>query len=124
MSNVNAKTKCKHFNGLMNKVCKASVHYDQVKVNIPGQIVKLPCIDPSLHCACREYKTDEEIQKEESEMAEIVNRMAKAYIEIQKSKLQSGKVDCECGGQISFTRAKTNGHIWAKCNKCKMFFNE
>lgn len=35
-----------------------------------------------------------------------------------------GKIDCVCGGTINYIVAKTNKHVWAKCDSCTISFIE
>lgn len=42
----------------------------------------------------------------------------------QKTKERSGKIPCECGGDISYIVAKYNDHVAASCKSCGISFRE
>ena len=120
--------KCIHFNGIMNDECKAGVKYKDVRVDDSDGPYKFPCLKQGGECSCAQFRTDEEVK---ATVAQINNAGTKTLIamiaikaHIQKTKQQSGKVPCQCGGELRYTAASINGHVWAKCNSCDIAFNE
>lgn len=71
--------KCTHFNGLMNKTCKAGVTYDAVKRQGEPMRASLPCFiaGESVPCAERYFPTEEEAKAQEAESEAHI----KAYFE-------------------------------------------
>lgn len=117
--------KCIHFNGIMNKECNAGINYDDVKVD---RHFKFPCLKQGGECAHSKFRTDEEV---EAKVKEIEEDGIKAMVAIAtvkdhyaKTKEQTGKVTCQCGGELYYAVASINGHVWAKCNSCGISFNE
>lgn len=43
---------------------------------------------------------------------------------IAKTKEQSGKIPCACGGKLHYSAAKINGHVRANCPSCGISFME
>lgn len=119
------KNRCIHFNGIMNECCMAGIKYADVRV---GRPYKFPCIKTGGECAKSEFLSDEQAKMQAKEIDEQGLKTATAYINIkehyQKTKQLQGKLPCECGGELNYTVAKSNGHIWAKCTKCDIRFNE
>lgn len=117
--------KCIHFNGVMEKVCKAGINYADVRVGKPYQF---PCLQQGGECSIAQFMTPEQIKKELDEIERISTKALVAMIAVKdhyaKTKEQTGKVPCECGGQLHYTVAQINGHVWAKCNSCDISFNE
>lgn len=113
--------KCIHFNGLQNKECEAGVKYDYVKSNF-----KFPCLKNCEFtggvCNKSYFKTPDEVEQEIKEIEEVGAQQMKAYLSvkkhIQETGQRKGKIECtSCGGDLHYTQAKLNGHIWGKC-KC------
>lgn len=120
--------KCIHFNGVMEKVCKAGVNYADVREEPEDGPYKFPCLKQGGECAHAQFRTDEEVR---IKVAAIENAGDKAMIaiasiksHIKKTNQQTGKVPCQCGGTLSYAVAQINSHIWAKCNTCNISFNE
>lgn len=118
--------KCIHFTGLMSKTCKAGINYEDVKVK-DARPLQLPCIKQGGQCPKCQFLTEEEIEKELKEIdafgsAALVG-MLKVKEQFQKDKLQTGKVKCECGGDLHYAIAG-NGHARAKCSNCEISFVE
>jgi len=117
--------KCKHFNGVFNKICKVGVEYNSVKGEKP---MELPCINTGGECSKAEFRTEEEVDALVASLSSLSGKALTNYAKIkadyEKNKMYAGKVDCECGGVVSYSVAQSNGHIWAKCNNCGMSFNE
>lgn len=123
--------KCKHFNGIQNKECRAGVSYESFR-DSPGGQLHLPCfrdeavvIDAT--CLKCEWKTEEEIQARLDEIEGAKNRIGtarKAIVEHLGGPWKigvggsQGVIDCPCckaAGALAFTRSGHNGHIHAKC---------
>lgn len=117
--------RCIHFTGLMNDSCKAGVDYNTVKIKPEGaSMCQIPCIKTGGCCDKYETLTEEQAEKESNEIEEIGERSFIVYAIIKSDKRQQGEVDCTCGGKVKFVKAQSNGHIWCKCNKCELAFNE
>lgn len=43
---------------------------------------------------------------------------------VAKTKEESGKIPCQCGGELHFAVAKINGHVHANCPSCGISFME
>lgn len=72
---------CHHFNGIMERVCKAGVAYDSVRMNRentqPGQSGYMwPCLkEDGLHnCALQSFPTEEEARAQDAESQEYSRR--------------------------------------------------
>ena len=117
--------KCCHFNGIMSKVCKAGVKYDDVKSD--DRPIKLPCFKDSgiRNCTKVLFKTPEQVNEELILIrdAGLKGLTVLAMIKRRPPKKESGSVPCPCGGQVNFQIAP-NGHVWAKCNKCELSLME
>lgn len=115
------RKRCKHFSGMMDKVCRAGVTYRDV-ADKDARPFRVPCLDPEMNCDKREYPTPEE-EAENNRQMEINSTWAVTVIlEAERSKKTNGKIPCPapgCGGQIIFQRASNNGHVWAKCTTCQ-----
>ena len=116
---------CKHFNGIMNDCCKIGIKYSDVRVGKPYQF---PCIKTGGSCESSEFPNSEEVRKQLSEISEVQEKVLTAYLKIKEhykvTKVGQGKLPCDCGGQLNYTVAAINGHIWAKCKDCGIYFNE
>lgn len=117
--------KCIHFNGVMNDTCKAGIKYADVRI---GKPYKFPCLKQGGECVHAKFRTEEEVNKEVAEMNDQGSKALTAYFNIkshyEKTKEQSGKIACQCGGELHYAVASVNGHIWAKCYSCGIAFNE
>lgn len=71
--------KCRHFNGLMSKVCKAGVAYETFRVPNQGMRTSLPCFVDGLSvpCAERDFPNEAEAKAQEAESEAYI----KAYFE-------------------------------------------
>lgn len=119
--------KCKHFNGLMNRTCKAGVRYDDVRREPePGEKgVQLPCLgNPGCLCDKLEMRTEAEIDERIAEIEKVTDGTMRARAAIVASigpwegKGNVGVVDCPVCGKakaLHFSRAALNGHIHAGC---------
>jgi hypothetical protein len=117
--------KCIHFNGVMNDTCKAGVKYADVRIDKP---YKFPCLKQGGECPQAEFRTEDQVTELIAKMEEDSTKALAAYIMVKahyaKTKEQSGKVPCQCGGELHYTVASVNGHIWARCKSCGISFNE
>ncbi len=117
--------KCIHFTGLTNKECSVGVKYKDVEVR-DSRPIKIPCLKDSLlsggTCIKAEYPTEEEVEKQVAEIMKDNEMQMNAYLVvkqyIEKTGVKLGKVICpSCGGNLHYTQAESNGHIWGNC-KC------
>lgn len=134
--------KCVHFNGLMSARCEAGVNYKELAgppedgygLRLPchgpdyrtGRGVPLPRADVVVACPKRLEPTEEEIEAEERESAERMNRMGKVRSAIvahlggpwnKGTAGASGSIPCPCcGGTVRYSRTGCNGHILAACS--------
>ncbi len=119
------ESKCVHFNGIMNNCCKVGVNYADVRVDKP---YKFPCLKQGGECSKSQFPTTEEINSriEEIEGSGLKAIMAHAAIKshFNETNESTGSIKCECGGNLNYNVAPTNGHIWAKCSKCSLSFME
>lgn len=117
--------KCIHFNGIMNNACNAGINYADVRIDKP---YKFPCLKQGGECPKAEFRTEEQVKELISKMEEDSVKALVAYAMIKdhvsKTKERSGRLPCECGGQLHYTVASVNGHIWARCKSCGISFNE
>ena len=64
-------------------------------------------------------KSDEEIfedKKKAERYSKRFKNMLSALKTIKEKKEPAGKITCpECGGNLHYTKASSNGHIWGKC---------
>lgn len=45
-----------------------------------------------------------------------IDFIMKALQEIKQKPKDRGSIICpECGGKLNYSRAKSNGHVWGKC---------
>lgn len=50
--------------------------------------------------------------------------MLKVKAHFEKTQERSGKIRCECGGEINYIVAKYNDHVAASCSSCGISFRE
>lgn len=119
--------KCKHFNGVSNEKCKLGIAYKDVEVP-NSRPRKIPCMKDTEffsggHCDHADFPTHEEVEAQVKQMNEDSDRTLNSYMEIKKQIKDTGspvgKIKCPaCAeGELKYTAASSNGHIWAKC-KC------
>ena len=118
-------SKCKYFSGLMNDSCSIGIKYSEVRIDKP---YKFPCLNTGGECSKAEYLSEDEVNSEIEQINLMEKRVLVAYANI-KTKFKEtnsyvGKLICECGGELNYTIAKSNGHVWAKCKGCQLYFNE
>ena len=115
------RARCKHFNGVLNKVCRAGVTYNAL--SLPALAV---CCHNEGECVKRERPTSEELEAENKRFKEAFERVAKARKAIvdlleasgnKKGEGAAGTTKCPCcGGRLGFSKAGSNGHIHALCS--------
>jgi hypothetical protein len=120
--------KCIHFNGVMEKVCKAGIKYEDVRVEPDEGPYKFPCLKQGGECSCAQFRTPEEVKEKissiESDGVKVLIAIITVKDHFKKTKERSGKVACECGGDLHYAIAIINNHVWAKCSACGISFNE
>ena len=120
--------KCIHFNGVMSKECEVGIKYSEVRVDELNKPYKFPCLKQGGECSCAQFPSDEEVEAKirsiEDEGVKAMIAMVTVKDHYKKTKEQTGKVSCQCGGELHYTRANVNGHFWVKCNTCGISFNE
>lgn len=119
--------KCRHFNGVQNKVCRAGVDYRE----ITGGTMRLPCFahrPTSRPCDRYEEPTDEEIAADRARIdarmeelrreGELLRPLLDRIRRDHKGRSGSGVDDCPCcrGGKVSWSIAGYNGHIHMRCS--------
>lgn len=117
--------KCRYFNGVQNKTCKAGVNYDDV--------VPIPCIGyrpldtvKQAECTKKSCWTREEAIKNEEEAEAATKRFfsgfkaaqeAAARLGLKKGNGGTGTTECPvCKGVLRFSVASYNGHMWGQCD--------
>lgn len=119
--------KCIHFNGVMEKVCKAGITYADIRVEGDGPY-KFPCLTQGGQCSSAQFRTPEEVEAEvksiEDSGLKVTMAIAMIKDHIAKTKEQKGKIPCECGGELLYVVSSYNGHIKAACKTCKSSFME
>lgn len=117
--------KCIHFNGVMNKSCKAGINYEDVRIDRP---YKFPCLQQGGACLKAQFPTEEKItaklQSIENGGIKAIRARADIKEHVEKTKIKAGQIPCRCGGQLNYVIANINGHIWASCKSCGLSFNE
>ena len=111
--------RCKHFNGLMNDACRAGVAYADVRVSPEDGPRLLPCLRECDTCPKVEFYTPEELDAQEKEHEESMQRMFKARAAIIEAangqRSVRGQMACpNCGKRLAFSVAY-NGHVHAQC---------
>jgi len=124
--------KCIYFNGLMNKQCEKGILYDSVKEK-DVRPVKLPCLlnikMNGGNCSYVKFPNKSDIKNQVEEIQNQGKKIMTAYSVIKnhyrKTGKIKGKIKCpECKGELHYTIATTNEHIWAKCSKCDIGWME
>lgn len=113
--------KCIHFNGILNKTCKAGVCYECIR--------DLPCFRKSAavdvkptSCASCEWPTEEYITSFMAVILESEAKAAKAADLCEKIRVEHKGHDWEgvevcpvCKGKLHISHAGYNGHLMVKC---------
>ena len=127
---------CEHFTGIGTDVCRSGVKYDDVSLGKGTPQFSLPCLIGAtknynqLGASCGDcmMPTLEEIESEEREMRESMDRTMKARDAIvnhlggpwkRGTPGAQGRIDCPACGQphaLAFSRSSCNGHIHARCS--------
>lgn len=129
--------KCRHFNGMTNKECRAGVEYATVRVyhEPPGTGMSCPCLlkyaKVPCHCEKASYPTREEAEVEQRQQDEEVDKMienigtAREAIIFDIKRLGAMRKDvrgviscpiCKGTDTLHYTRAGSyNGHFHAQC---------
>ncbi len=117
---------CKHFRGTINKRCGRGVVIREL-VGGPdrGWVTRLPCHQANTTAiGCEQYAepTDDEVAEYDAEVAKDAARMkvlAPAISRIKEEnqgKNTKGTMECPiCGGDLHWTHAAYNGHVWGRC---------
>lgn len=123
--------KCIHFNGYQNESCRAGVAYSSVTISREQKPlgVNAPCFreGESIQCDKRHFPTDDEVAEIVAKKRESINSTAKAFSAVsndvkakglKKGNGGGGYVKCPCceSGQIAYSVAGYNGHIWGQCS--------
>lgn len=117
--------KCLHFNGVMNKACKAGINYADVRVDKP---YKFPCLQQGGECATAQFPTQEQIMEKlqsiEDSSVKAIRAISDIKAHFEKTKIKGGQIPCRCSGDLNYVVVNTNGHIWANCKSCGLSFNQ
>jgi len=118
--------KCIHFNGIMNDCCKAGIRYAEVRMN--DKPYKFPCLKQGGECPKSQFLTHEEAKRKLAETLAWGENVLLVYVKakdhFEKNKNNPGVMTCECGGELKYIVAETNGHMRAKCSACGLSFTE
>jgi hypothetical protein len=129
---------CKHFNGIMNKCCRAGVSYRDVtpEPDAPGYALRKPCwtkpfgstpiqlAEFAKRGTCEKYEepTADDLREHDRVVNQIVAQAMKADAVIGKVKHEhagnnwAGVETCPvCGGKLHMSHAAYNGHTAGKC---------
>lgn len=119
---------CKHFTGIQHDECKLGVNYKALAGGVVGYGAHIPCTgrtsickDPIAKCDKIETYTVEEEKawkKELDEEFKFMNAAIKAIREHDKANQDKSPrlIECpKCKGDLRYSIAKLNGHIWGKC---------
>jgi hypothetical protein len=118
------RTSCRHYSSpVHNECCKVGVNYRKLGDDSrAGYLARLPCVVDSpltkepVTCDKVSLLTEDELTKKKQEITESSKHLFTAVVEIRKTKLQQGHIECpKCKDELHFSVAKSNGHIWAKC---------
>lgn len=120
--------KCIHFNGVMEKVCKAGINYSDVRVDDGKGPYKFPCLKQGGECSSARWWNADQVKKRVAEIEYEGDKVTGALIAIkdhvEKTQIKAGAIECPCGGELNYVVANINGHVWAKCKSCGLSFNE
>lgn len=116
-------SRCRFYTGYRDETCKKGVNY-RAHTGGPdlGWAARLPCIpdsplnkEPMANCEHYQPYTPEEIEQQERDIEERMKTMSLALSLIPK-KGDNGTVKCpKCSGELTWSRARSNGHVWGKC---------
>lgn len=116
-------SQCRHFRTpIHHATCAAGVNYRALGDDSrPGYIARLPCVLGVLNkepnaCEKRDAFTDAEVEAREEEIKKRSEMTVKAIVLIKKEKKAAGHIECpKCKAKLSYSVAKSNGHIWGQC---------
>lgn len=121
--------KCRHFNGISEKTCKAGVCYDAIADATKSALERFPCFreGESTPCEKRDFLSEDEVLARVAEIKESTARTMKAMVAafedakrlgLKKGKGGTGSIKCPCceGGTLGYSVASINGHLWGKCS--------
>jgi len=116
--------RCKHFNGVQNKICKAGVNYDDVS--------PLPCFPMTggvkqASCEKKECWSAEEAEANFHEKERLTQQfftaLAAASEDAKKKGFKKGhggqdSLPCPVckSGTLRYSVASYNGHLWGQCS--------
>ncbi len=132
------ETTCKHYNGTINKTCRAGVCYDEVipDRDEPGSALRMPChtqpwdkrpVSLENHarrgtCPKLELPNAEEIKEKRLNIERAVSNFQKSLKVISAVKQEhegkdwQGTMECPvCQGVLHMGHAAYNGHTRGKC---------
>lgn len=121
---------CIHYNGTASIRCKAGIMYKDATKNGKGTFSLLPCFSKNdLAGNCTKYRlpSQQEIDEQEKEIADYINRMGTVRREIKdhiesrgmNGRNTSGRIQCPMcdDGEVTYSYAGAyNGHISASCS--------
>ncbi len=127
--------KCRHFNGIQSKTCRAGVKYADVKIpgiEVNGMVQRytIPCFRDQGNgegCDKCEWFSEAEADKQVEDAGKMFDRTMVARAAIvaylggpwkKGMEGSGGVIDCPvCNGKalLHFSRSGYNGHIHAKC---------
>lgn len=125
-----ALSKCRHFNGIQNKSCKAGVSYEKAE---DGDNTMIPCIPkhisaehPAWSCDLFQIMSQSEAEQDADSRLVVMNRgilirnaahndaKVRGY---RRGNGGYGSVPCPaCGGTIRYSVAGLNGHMHGACS--------
>jgi hypothetical protein len=115
--------RCRHFTGLRDATCAASVAYDRVRDSSQAGRHRWPCFSDdgaTTTCASAAFLTAAEVETEIATKALPLENIVKARAAIIATKQSSGIIDCPvCGNSKSLRfSVASNGHVLAGCRGC------
>lgn len=64
------------------------------------------------------------MNKEDKKIPKAIVALLAVKDHVAKTKEKSGKIPCQCGGELHFAVAQNNGHVHANCPSCGISFME
>lgn len=120
---------CKYFRSPVHHTsCKLNINYrDLAGEPQVSYLARLPCsnsmkLKDPVSCESKVKYTADEMKAIEKELTERAENFSKAISAIKKLKNnpQHGDIECpKCKKRLYFSIAKSNGHIWGKCESEK-----
>lgn len=124
---------CVHYTGVWGlgmvdiPCCAAGVNYHELVGEGPGWVAKLPCTPPikgvrtrQVFCSKKQLPTAEEIAAYDAWMDEhfkvLQEAMERCRAHAAGKRDVQGVVECPaCKGNLYYSIAGSNGHLWGKC---------